>query len=550
MRMIKEVLRLYYSCSLSHKKISQALGCSHGSVAEYIHRARAAGLSWPLPDDLDDAQLDQRLFPRCLNQKSKTRPQPDCVYIHAELKKKGVTLVQLWAEYKEENPDGYSQSQFCDIYAKFEKSISISMRQDHKAGDKAFSDFAGTTLPIVNPHTGEVSQAHLFVCTLGASNFTFAELFLNESSASWCNSHAKAFNYFDGCPKIVVPDNPKPAVTKACPYEPDINPSFAQMANYYGVAIIPARVRKPKDKAKVENAVGVATRWILAVLRNRTFFSIADANEAVKELLEQLNNRPFKKLPGSRRSLYETIDKPALKPLPLVPYEYANIKNASVHIDYHVEYEGHFYSVPYQYRGEVVELRATSTTLEVLRKGKRIASHARSFLKGKATTLNEHRPKSHQQYGDWPPERIINWAKKIGTATAQLVEIIMRRQKYPELAYRSCLGILRLAKEVGDQRLEAACHRALAIGAFSRKSVKSILDSGLDQRPLPEKPHQLSIVHSNIRGAIAFTSLHNNKENNDVNPPNNQQHENPQALRHDQSSGGSNANERSSTTGL
>ena len=536
MRMIKEVLRLYYSCGLSHKKISTALGCSHGSVAEYIYRAQAAGLTWPLPDDLDDAQLDRRLFPPC-TQKGKTRPQPDCIYIHNELKKKGVTLVQLWAEYREENPDGYGLTQFCDIYGLFAKNISISMRQVHRAGEKAFSDFAGKTLPIVNPHTGEVDKAHLFVCTLGASSFTFAELFADESTESWCNGHAKAFQYFDGCPRIVVPDNPKPVVTKACPYEPDINPSFAQMAAHYDVAVIPARVRKPKDKAVVEAAVGVATRWMLAVLRNRTFFSLAEANQAVKELLEQLNDRPFKKLPGSRHSSFERIDKPALKPLPNVPFEYAHIKKASINVDYHVEYEGHFYSVPFQFRGEVVELRVTSKTIEVFRKGKRIASHARSFTSGRHTTLNEHRPKSHRQYGDWPPERIINWAKTIGPAAAQLAEVIMQRYQYPEQGFRTCFGILRLSKNFGEDRLEAACSRALAIRGFSYKSVKSILDSGLDQRPLPEKPHQLSIVHPNIRGAAAFITHLNDKEDNNAHSSNNGQHEGSETVWHGQSPG-------------
>lgn len=277
------------------------------------------------------------------------------------------------------------------------------------------------------------------------------------------------------------------------------------MAAHYNVAITPARVRKPKDKAKVEAAVGLATRWILAVLRNRTFFSLAEARTAVRELLDKLNKRPFQKMPGSRQSLFEKIDKPALKPLPLVPYEYANFKDTSVNIDYHIVYDNHFYSVPYQYRGEVVEVRATATTVEVFRRGKRVASHPRGLPDHKTSTILEHRPKSHQQYGDWPPERIVDWAAKIGPSAKTLTEEIMTRKNHPELGYRSCLGILRLAKKYSDTRLEAACHRALAIRGLSYKSVKSILESNLDQRPLPEKPHQLTIVHANIRGASAFT---------------------------------------------
>lgn len=504
MRMIKEVLRLYHSCGLSHKKISKAIGCSHGSVAEYLHRAQAAGFTWPLPEDLDDAQLEKRLYPP--GPKKGSRSQPDCILIQQELKKKGVTLVQLWAEYRENNPDGYGLTQFCDIYGLFAKNVNISMRQIHIAGEKAFSDFAGKTLPITNSSTGEVHPAHLFVCTLGASNFTFAELFLNESTESWCNGHAKAFSYFNGVPKIVVPDNPKPVVTKACPYEPEVNPSFAQMAAYFDVAIIPARVRKPKDKAKVEAAVGLATRWILAVLRNHTFFSLAEANKAVAELLEKLNDRPFKKLPGNRRSLFESTDRPMLKPLPKIPFEYANIKNATVNIDYHIEFDSHFYSVPHQIRKEVVEIRATSTTIEVFFKGRRIACHPRSYNLYKHTTLTEHRPKNHQQYGDWSPERIVKWGAKIGPSAALLVETIMQQRTLPEHGFRACMGILRLSKNFGESRLEAACYRALAINGLSFKTVKSILNSGLDQRPLPEYPQQLSIVHQNIRGADAFRS--------------------------------------------
>lgn len=537
MRMIKEVLRLHHSCGLSNKQISKSLGCSRGAVAEYLHRAKAAGLAWPLPDECDDLQIERRLFPPSVNPRD--RPLPDFNYIHIEMKKKGVTLIQLWAEYREEHPDGYGQSQFCELYKKYRKDLNLVMRMDHLAGEKAFSDFAGKTVPIViNKETGEVLLAHLFVCTLGASNFTFVDLYWDESTESWCNGHAAAFAYFDGCTKFVVPDNPKPVVTKACPYEPDINPSFAQMAAHYDVAVVPARVRKPKDKAKVEAAVGLATRWILAVLRNRTFFSLSEARVAVRELLEKLNDHPFKKMPGSRRSLFEAVDKPALRPLLLVPYEYATFKKASVNIDYHITYDDHFYSVPYQYRGEVIEVRATSTTVEIFRRVKRIASHPRGLPDHKASTVVEHRPKSHQQYGDWPPDRIIDWARKIGPSAVSLIEAIMAKKKYPELGYRSCLGILRLAKKFSDTRLEASCKRALAIRGFSYKSVKSILESNLDQRPLPEQPHQLSIVHSNIRGASAF--ILPTKENNNANTSNDRYDEVSEALRNGESPGGAN----------
>lgn len=517
MRMIREILRLHYSCKLSNRKISNALGCSRWAADEYIKQARAKNLAWPLPQELDDDdRLEQYLYPKENSDQVKEKPQPDCKYIHQELKKKGVTINLLWQEYKQDHPGGYQLTQFRDIYRQWRKALPLVMRQDHNAGEKAFSDFAGKTLPIINEKTGVVTPAYLFVCTLGASNYTYVRLFQHQDSEAWCTGHALAFKYFDGCPEIVVPDNPKPVITKTCPYEPDINPSFFQMSAHFNVAVIPARVRRPKDKAAVESAVGVATRWILAKLRNRTFFSLADANQSVAKLLEELNNHPFKKLPGSRRSRYQEIDKPALKPLPLVPYEYMHIKYASIHIaDYHVEYDGCWYSAPYQYRGRAVEVRATPHTIEIYLKGKRIASHPRLFIRGTRSTLVEHRPKSHREYGDWPPERLTRWAATIGPSTATLIQRLLQIQKHPELNYRSCFGILRLAKSVGNERLEAACNRALTINAHSYKSIKSILDSGLDKRPLPEKPRQLTLVHENIRGAIAFnTPLQ--QENNHV----------------------------------
>lgn len=505
MRMIREILRLHYSCGHSKRKISLALGCARSSIREYIKRADAASLKWPLPAELDDDDsLERYLYPL----PEKTRPQPDCLYIHQELKKKGVTLGLLWDEYRQDHPDGYQLSQYCDIYRQWRKTIGLVMRQDHKAGQKAFSDFAGTTLPIVSERTGEVTPAHLFVCSLGASSYTYARLFWHEDSEAWCTGHALAFSFFQGCVEIIVPDNPKAVITKASPYEPDVNPSFAQMASHFNVAVIPARVRRPKDKAVVEAAVGLATRWILAVLRNRTFHSLAEANEAVQELLSRLNNKPFKKMPGSRRSRYEEIDRPALKPLPKEQYEYMHIRYASVHIaDYHVEYDGSWYSVPYHYRGRKVEVRATLSTVEVFLRGKRIASHARRFLKSSRATLDEHRPKEHREYGDWPPERILRWAATIGPSVKSMVQRVMDNKQHPELGYRACFGILRLAKVVGNERLEAACQRALAINACSFKSIKSILDSNLDKRPLVEKPCQLTLIHhTNIRGSSAFTT--------------------------------------------
>lgn len=520
MRMIREILRLHYSCGLSQKKISRSLNCARSTVGDYVRRAQHAGFTWPLPTELDDDELlEKHLYSP---PPEKQKPQPDCVYIHQEMRRKGVTLQLLWHEYKAAHPDGYQLTQFCGIYRQWRKSIDLVMRQEHKAGEKAYSDFAGTTFPIFDEKTGNSTPAHLFVCALGASNYTYARLFWSENSEAWCTGQALAFSFFGGCVETVVPDNPKPVVTKSCRYEPDINPSFAQMANHFGVAVIPARVRHPKDKAAVESAVGVATRWILAVLRNRKFFGLAEANAAVDELLIKLNNHPFKKLPGSRQSRFEQIDKPALKPLPSERYEYMHIKKASVHIaDYHVEYDGCWYSVPFHYRGREVEVRATHNTVEIFLRGKRIASHARHVFKGSRSTLKEHRPKHHQDYGDWSPERIIRWASQIGPCAKALVSRIMQNHDHPEQGFRSCLGILRLGKTFEHERLNAACERALAINACSYKSVNSILKVGLESRPLPEKPRQLKLIHENIRGAQSFQATQPQENQDNVDASNN-----------------------------
>jgi len=478
--MTTEILRLHYSCSLSSRQISKSLGCSRSTVSDYLKRAQKAGLSWPLPLAINDHQIEQLIFQQ--SSKIRSRPLPDFSYIHTELKRKGVTLTLLWSEYKETNPNGYGQSQFCRLYSEFSKKQQLVMRQDHKAGEKAFSDFAGTKLAITNTKTGEINPAYLFVCTLGASSFTFADLFWDQSSKSWCEGHAAAFSYFNGCPKIVVPDNPKPVVTKACRYEPDINPSFADMAAHFDVVIMPARVRKPKDKAKVEAAVGVATRWILAALRNRTFYSLTEARGSVRELLEKLNDRPFSKILGTRRSQYESLDKPTLKPLPSNPYKYKQFKKVAVNNDYHIEYDGHFYSVPYQLRGATVEIRSTLDCVEIFHLGTSVACHQRSFVENKATTVRDHRPKPHQRYDEYlRPESVIDCAVKIGPSVAALVKEVMKRSRYPELGCRTCSGILSLAHKFGDNSLEEACQRSLTINALSYTAVKSNLSSSRAQ---------------------------------------------------------------------
>lgn len=501
MRKIKEVLRLHFDNGLGQRPIGRCLNISRTTVADYLDRARLAGIGWPLPEDLSDTQLEQSLFPPIAPAPASGRPVPSWSTIHEELKRKGVTLSLLWEEHKAQYPNGHQYSRFCDLYRAWTGKLKLSMRQTHKAGEKLFVDYAGHTLPIVDPSTGEIREAQVFVAVLGASSYTFAEATWTQGLSDWIGSHNRALSFFGGVPEILVPDNLKSGVTKPCRYEPDINPTYSELAEHYGVAVIPARVRKPKDKAKAEVAVQVVERWILARLRNRTFFSLTEANDAIRELLQDLNRRPFKKLPGSRQEAFDTLDRPALRPLPATPYEFAEWKKARVSIDYHVEVLGHYYSVPYQLSKKQLDVRVTATCIECHHRGKRVASHIRSSHKGKHTTIDEHMPKAHKSFVDWTPQRLINWAAKTGPDTARLVEAILASRTHPQQGFRSAMGLLRLGKEYGDDRLEAACRLALEGRATSFKSVASILKTGLDRQPpaqmaLTENP----IDHGNIRG--------------------------------------------------
>lgn len=501
MRKIKEILRLKWSLYLSNRQIAKSCSVSHSTVSDCLHRAESVGLSWPLGSELDDAALEKLLYP--VNKSTGARPpKPDMAYLHRELKRKSVTLQLLWHEYKEAHPEGYQYSQFCHLYRQWAQKLDVTLRQDHRAGEKMFVDYAGQTIPIVDPATGEISQAEIFIAALGASSYTFAEATAAQDLPSWIQSHIHAFEFFQGVSEILVPDNLKVGVTHPCRYEPDINPTYQNMAEHYGVTVIPARSAKPKDKAKVESAVLVAERWILAALRNHTFFSLTEVNEAIGGYLERLNNRRFNKLDTTRRKLYETLDRPALNPLPAKRYEFAEWRRLRVNIDYHVEVCCHYYSVPYQLVREQVDVSVSAATVEVFFKSRRVASHKRSYLPGKFTTLTEHMPKSHRRYLEWTPSRIINWAAKNGVHTEKLVSRIMEKRPHPEQGFRSALGIMRLCKPYGSERVERACSRALAIEGYAYKTVKSILKNGLDQQPLPfescvESP---AVEHHNIRG--------------------------------------------------
>lgn len=503
MRKIKEVLRLKHEHNLSKSQIAKSCNISRSTVKEYLQRAENAGLSWPLDSFLDDAALETRLFPvHSPPPASAERSMPPMEYLFRELKRKSVTLQLLWFEYKEANPDGYQYSQFCNRYRQWRQRLDVTLRQEHRAGEKLFVDYAGQTVPVIDPATGEITEAAVFIAALGASSYTFAEASPSQELPFWILSHVRAFEFLGGVPEILVPDNLKAGVTNPCRYEPDINPTYQELAEHYGTVVIPARVRRPKDKAKVESAVFLAERWILAALRNHTFFGLDELNRAIAAQLAPLNNRPFQKLDTTRRELFETIDKPALKPLPSTSYELAQWKKTRVNIDYHIELDRHYYSVPYQLAKQQVDVRFTATTVEALFKNRRVASHQRSYRKGGFTSLPEHMPKAHQKHLEWTPSRIARWAEKTGPCTQELVTRIMESRPHPEQGFRSCLGIMRLATHFSPERLERACARALTIKALSFKSVQSILKKGLDHQDLLlEQPeHQPTLNHINLRG--------------------------------------------------
>ena len=502
MRKIREVFRLKFDCDISNRQIAKSCKIARSTVAEYLFRFQQAALSWPLPQNLDDNQLEQLLYPQLPALPAHERPMPDWSYIHQQLRQKSVTLMLLWQEYKEIHPHGYQYSQFCHRYRQWAAKIDPVMRQEHRAGEKMFVDYAGQTVPVYDLHSNQMREAQIFVAVLGASNYTYAEATWTQTLADWIGSHSRAFAFFGGVPKLVVPDNLKSAVSKASFYDPDINPTYLDLVNHYGTVVIPARVRRPKDKAKVETGVQIVERWILARLRNRQFFGLGQLNRAIAELLEDLNNRPFQKLPGSRKSAFESLDRPALGPLPSEPYQFAEWKKATVNVDYHIEVERHYYSVPHTLIKKKIDVRITNNTIECFYKNKRVASHIRSHHKGRHSTLKEHMPKSHQKWAQWTPDRFIRWAGKIGVHTQKLIENVLNSRAHPQQGFRTCLGILRLAKSYGDDRLEAACRRAVSIGGTSYRSVESILKHNLDQKPLPDQSSKSPpIDHTNIRGA-------------------------------------------------
>jgi transposase len=505
MRRIREVLRLKDECALPYSQIARALGMSKGSVANYLKLAEAAGLTHQGVAALDDAALVARLQPQ--HHIVTKFAVPDFALVHRELKRKGVTLQLLWEEYRETAPGiPYSRSRFCERYLRFARTLRRSMRQNHVAGEKLFVDYAGQTVPVIDTASGEERRAHVFVAVWGASNFTYAEATWRETKADWIGAHVNALAYAGGVPALLVPDNPKALICEANRYEPEPNRTYQALAEHYGCAVLPARPYKPRDKAKVEAGVQLVERWILARLRHRRFYSLAELNAAIRELLEDLNSRPFQKLDGSRRSWFELLERAALRPLPPTPFEYAEFKRARVsRLDYHIEFEHHYYSVPHALVGEEVELRVTHTIVEVLYRHRRVASHGRSSVRGGYTTVPEHMPAAHRAHRAWTPQRLRQWALTIGAATQHVVMHILETKPHPEQGYRACLGLLALARKYGEHRLDAACKRAVAINAPSRKSVASILAHGLDQQPLPQSLFTTELpVHDNVRGPTYY----------------------------------------------
>jgi len=503
MRKIKDVLRLSAQ-GLSARQIAQSVGISRGAVGAYKLRAKSADLTWPLPLDLTDTALEGLLFPHSAQVLSATFPQPDWGHVHVELKRKGVTLALLWEEYRGVHPNGYGYSRYCELYRLWGSRLSPVMRQRHVAGERLFVDYAGTTLDVVCSRTGEVREAQLFVATLGASSYTYVEATWTQSLPDWIASHVRAFAFFGGVPAQVVSDNLKSGVTKACFYEPIINRTYADLAAHYDTAIVPARPRKPRDKAKVEGAVLIAERWIVARLRNQRFFTLDDLNAAIKDLNARINVKMSRHLGASRQDLFDRLEKPALKPLPVATYVYAAWKLCTVALDYHVDVERHYYSVPHQLLRQKVWVRLTARTVEVFAKGARVASHARTSSNRQHTTVRDHMPSSHRRYADWTPERIKRQAAKVGQNCAILVEVILRDRRHPEQGFRACLGIMNLAKSHGTERLEAACERALEINARTYSSVKSILQNNLERKRREPATDGPAITHTNIRGAGYF----------------------------------------------
>jgi transposase len=504
MRRIRDLLRLKFENGLSSRVIAASLGISKGAVGEYLRRARAAGLAWPLPEEMTDTALERRLFPTAPDVAAIGRSEPNWAYVDRELRRTGVTRGLLWQEYRAEHPDGYGYTWFCVHFDAWKRRTSPTMRQSHAAGEKVFVDFAGDTIDVIDPATGVTRPMKLFVAALGASSYIYCEARPTEGLVDWIGCHVGMFAFFGGVAAIIVCDNLKAAVTNPDRYDPGLNRTYQDMARHYGTTVVPARPYKPRDKAKVEQSVLLVERWVLARLRNTRFFSLAELNAAIAELVGELNARVMRAYGASRAELFATVDAPALRPLPAAPYAFAIWKRCRVAPDYHVEIDGCWYSVPYRLIRELVDVRVADKTVEAFHKGDRVASHAKSPGRRGHTTIPDHMPSSHRRHASWTPARIIAVAEKVGPATAALTQAIMTDRPHPEQGFRTCLGILALEKTYGSARLEAACQRGDLIKARSVGSIRSILKTGLDRAFLDPEPEPEPLRHGNIRGRTYF----------------------------------------------
>jgi transposase len=506
MRKIKEVFRLAFLDALSERQIARGSNMKKTTVHTYLQRAKLASITWSDIESLDDEAIGRLLFPSEEAAEGR-KPLPNWEHIQKELRRKHVTLQLLWEEYRDAHPDGYGYSRFCELYKLYTDTVEVSMRQTHIAGDQVFVDYSGDGVEVIDRQTGEVRTAEVFVGVLGASNYSYADATWSQATPDWIGSHIRMLHFFGGVPAAIVPDNLKTGVTKACYYDPEINPTYQSFAEHYDVVILPARVVRPKDKAKVEAGVLHVQRSILAQLRNRQFFSLAEVNEAIVELLDELNDRPFQKMRGSRSSYFKELDQPALRPLPRQPFEFPDWKKATVNIDYHVAFENHFYSVPYTLVKQSVTLRASASMVEVLHKGRRVAIHVRNDHPYGYSTIAEHMPPAHRWRSEWDPVRLVKWGRKHGEHIAKLFEVIMGEKKHPQQGFRACLGIMRYSGKVGDERLDAACRRALEIGGHSYRCVRTILELGQESAPPPTVQESLNFTHENVRGADYYRSL-------------------------------------------
>lgn len=501
MRQLRQALRLHLEAGLTLRECARVSGMAKTTIGDIARNARVAGVDWATAQGLSDEALEARLYPPPVPREAR-HLEPDYALIHQELKRPGVTLQLLWEEYARANAQAYKYTSFCVKYREWAASLKRSMRQVHVGGDKLFADYAGQIVPIIDAATGEIRQAQIFVAALGASNFTYACATPTQTAADWVGSLIDALEFIGGVPKLVVPDQPRALIANPDRYEPGVGRLVEEFCDHYGVAVLPARPAHPRDKPKVENAVLVIERWILARLRNRRFFSLVELNAAIAELLTDVNNRAFKKLPGCRREAYERLDRPVLKPLPPTRMPILRFKRARVNIDYHVELDGHYYSVPHRLVRTEVELRISATTLEVFAGLQRVAVHALNATRGAHTTTPDHMPASHRAHLEWTPAKLIAWGERVGVACAAVVTWQMEHRPHPEQGYRACLGLQRLARQYGAPRLEAACARAMSIRSPTYRSINSILSTGMDRQPLPGAPTQTSLpLHDNVRGA-------------------------------------------------